>query len=90
MSKSEENEIFKLNKFQKTVMDISGKLQKFPLSMAGRQEFINFSASQLHELQITSELWRKYYKTFNYADVIAICCKYFREQVSEDEEDEEV
>jgi hypothetical protein len=79
-----------LSKFQKVAMDISGKLQKFPIGMAGRQEFINFSASQLYELQTTAELWRKYYKTANYGDVIAICSKHFREHVADDEENEEV
>lgn len=80
-----EAEFEEISKFQRTVMDVSGRLQKLPSSMGPRQEFINFTASQLYELQATADLWRKYYRTANFAVVIAVCCKYFREQIADEE-----
>lgn len=74
-----------LDKFEATVLRISQRLAPFPDDKSFRQEFISFTPVQLYELRAVTDLWREKYNSANYAEVIAICCKFFREYIENDE-----
>jgi hypothetical protein len=91
MSKIKETEVFKLNRFKRTVTDVSSRMPQFPRTVAGRQIHISCSASSLHVINSLFDLFRENYRTVNDGDALAIVAKYFMENVKEeDESDEEV
>jgi len=75
------------SKFDAVVRSIS--LPDYPKTIPGRQIHPLFSFSELSVLEELLDLWRNRYKTVNEAHAIAVACKFFLENVKEDEIDEE-
>lgn len=75
--------------FDELVREVSKKLPQYPRTIPGRMIYISFNGSQLAQFDALLDEWRKYFKTVSEAQAIAVVCKFFLENVKEDETDEE-
>lgn len=75
------------SKFEKLVRSIS--LPDYPRTMPGRQIHPLFNYSELSVLNELLDLWRTHFGAVNDATAISVACKFFLENVKEEDEKNE-
>lgn len=85
MSESKKIEKIKFTKFEQTVFDVSSQMPDRKMLPGSIQDFILFYQPQLVQLLALEERFKKYYRTANRAQIIALACRYFLNQTEEPE-----